>query len=109
MSYKNLLIGDFSDDDKNKTYINESLESNTIKFTDDGFTIKLENGVELIHRENGIIIRASKDNGIKVCKRETLDGIVQLECPRCRRGVFKKWRHPHCWNCGQKLDWGEEV
>lgn len=109
MSYKNLFIGDFSDDDKNKIYINESLEPNTIKLTDDGFTIKLENAIELIHRENGVVIRASKDIGAKVYKRETLDGIVQLECPRCHRGAFKKWRHPHCWNCGQKLDWREEV
>lgn len=60
MSYKNLLIGDFSDDDKNKTYINEPLESNTIKFTEDGFTIKLENGVELIHVANGIVIRVAR-------------------------------------------------
>ena len=58
--YKNLFIGDFSDDDKNKIYINEPLESNTIKFTEDGVTVKLENGVELVHVANGIVIRVAQ-------------------------------------------------
>ena len=77
MSYKNLFIGDFSDDDKNKIYINEPLEPNTIRFTEDGFTIKLENGVELIHVANGIVIRVAQGEGTP----------------------------NHCPNCGQKLDW----
>ena len=75
--YKHLFIGDFSDDDKNKIYINEPLEPNTIRFTEDGFTIKLENGVELIHVANGIVIRVAQGK----------------ETPN------------HCPNCGQKLDW----
>lgn len=60
MSYENLFIGDFSDEDKNKIYIKEPLEENSVRFERDGFTIKLENGVELIHRENGIVIRVAQ-------------------------------------------------
>ena len=77
MNYENLFIGDFSDDDKNKIYLNEQLEPNTIKFTNDGFTIKFENGVELVHRENGIVIRVAQGEKIP----------------------------NYCPNCGQKLDW----
>ena len=105
MSYENLFIGDFSDDDKNKICLNEPLEPNSIKFTNDGFTIKLENGVELIHRENGIVIRAEKDNEAKVYKREMSDGTTQLECPKCHHEALLEWHHPHCWHCGQKLKW----
>jgi len=107
MSYDNLFIGDFSDDDKNKIYLKEPLESNSVRFEKDGFTIKLENGVELIHRENGIVIRAARNDGAKVYKRETPDGTTQLECPKCHHEALKEWHHPHCWNCGQKLDWAD--
>ena len=60
MSYENLFIGDFSDEDKNKIFLKEPLESNSVRFEKDGFTIKLENGVELIHAENGIVIRVAQ-------------------------------------------------
>ena len=49
--------------DKNKIYISEPSETNAIKSTEDGFTIKLENGVEIIYRENGVVIRTTKDDG----------------------------------------------
>ena len=99
MSYENLFMGSFSVG-KDKIYLNEPLET-----TNDGFTIKLENGVELVYRENGIVIRAEKDNDAKVYKREMSDGTTQLECPKCRHEALLEWHHPHCWNCGQKLDW----
>lgn len=104
MSYKNLLIGDFSDDDKNKTYINEPLESNTIKFTEDGFTIKLENGVELIHVANGIVIRVAQGKETPM-KPDRLDG---FRCRSCSGKLARQTdlvRQKYCHHCGQKLDW----
>ena len=59
MNYEHLFIGDFSDDDKNKIYIKEPLDANMIKFEKDGFTIKLERGVEIIHVTDGIVIRVA--------------------------------------------------
>ncbi len=105
MSYENLFIGDFSDEQKNKIFLKEPLESNSVRLEKDGITINLENGVELIHRERGIVISAAKDDGAKVYKRETQDGTTQLECPKCHHEALKEWHHPHCWNCGQTLDW----
>ena len=67
MSYENLFIGDLSDEDKNKIYIKEPLESNSVRFEKDGFTIKFENGVELIHTENGIVIRVANHNHCPNC------------------------------------------
>jgi hypothetical protein len=104
MNYKNLFIGDFSDDDKNKTYINEPLESNTIKFTEDGFTVKFENGVELIHVANGVVIRVAQGKETPM-KPDRLDG---FRCRNCSGKLARQTdlvRQKYCHHCGQKLDW----
>ena len=101
MSYENLFIGDFSDDDKNKIYLNEPLEPNSIKFTNGGFTIKLENGVELIHAENGIVIRVAQGKETPM-KADHEKGNLYT-CHEC--GSYIGYLHDYCYNCGQKLDW----
>ncbi len=87
MSYENLFIGDFSDEDKNKMFLKEPLEPNSVKFEKDGFAIKLENGVELIHVENGIVIRVAQGK----------------ETPM--KADHEKGNLYTCHECGQKLDW----
>ena len=101
MSYENLFIGDFSDDDKNKIYLNEPLEPNSIKSTNGGFTIKLENGVELIHVENGIVIRVAQGKETPM-KADDEKGNLYT-CHEC--GSYTRSLHDYCYNCGQKLDW----
>lgn len=116
MKYENLFIGDFSDDDKNKIYLEEPLEPNSVKFEKDGFTIKLENGVELIHRENGIVIRVAqgKETPMKpVYTDETYDNygetFYEYTCHMCEASIevggITGYKPKYCENCGQKLDW----
>jgi predicted RNA-binding Zn-ribbon protein involved in translation (DUF1610 family) len=107
MSYENLFIGDFSDDDKNKIFLKEPLEPNSIKFVNDGFTIKLENGVELIHVENGIVIRVvqGKETPMRADAEISEIGGIRHTCPVC--GETMEYEHNYCYNCGQKLGWEE--
>ena len=107
MSYENLFIGDFSDEQKNKICLKEPLESNSVRFEKDGFTIKLENGVELIHAENGIVIRVAQ--GKETPTKPTRKG-KNLYCPNCDQWLLWDDAIPnegdnYCGICGQKLDW----
>ena len=104
MSYENLFIGDFSDEQKNKIYLEEPLEPNSVKFEKDGFTIKLENGVELIHRENGIVIRVAQGKETPM-KPDHEKGNLYI-CHEC--GSYIGYLHVYCYNCGQKIDWEED-
>ena len=109
MSYENLFIGDFSDEQKNKIYLKEPLDANTVKFEKDGFTIKLENGVELIHVENGIVIRVADHEfeAVKVDFSEfNYSGLPVAKCPTCgSTKICHLYGVNYCPECGQKLDW----
>ena len=118
MSYENLFIGDFSDEQKNKICLKEPLESNSVRFEKDGFTIKLENGVELIHVANGIVIRVAqgKETPMKpVYTDETYDNygetLYEYTCPLCETYIevsgIMGYQPNYCDNCGQKLKWPE--